>query len=118
MESILTSIKLFLGVGEEYKHFDPPIIMHINSVFADLHQLGVGPTNGFAIEDDTSTWGEFIPVNDLKYSSIKSYMELRVKLLFDPPTNASVLQAMQREVDKWEWRLNVAAETNEGGATI
>ena len=115
MESILISIKQFVGVAEEYHHFDPPIIMHINSVFSDLWQLGVGPVEGFAIEDDTSTWGDFISLDDRKFNAIKSYMELRVKLLFDPPLNASVLQSMQREVDKWEWRLNVAAETTDGG---
>lgn len=110
MESILTSIKKMLGISEEYEHFDPDIVMHINSVFMDLTQLGVGPSEGFAIEDDTSTWTDFLPDNN-KFEAVKSYMHLRVKILFDPPTSSAVMEAMKREIDKWEWRLNVAAET-------
>lgn len=111
MESILTSIKKFLGIDAEYEHFDPEIIMHINSVFMDLWQLGVGPYEGFTIEDDTSTWEDFLQGSD-KFNAVKSYMELRVKLLFDPPSSSAVIEAYKREIDKWEWRLNVAAETN------
>lgn len=111
MESILTSIKKFLGIDAEYEHFDPDIIMHINSVFMDLWQLGVGPYEGFTIEDDTSTWEDFLQGSD-KFNAVKSYMELRVKLLFDPPSSSAVIEAYKREIDKWEWRLNVAAETN------
>lgn len=110
MESILTSIKKFVGIDAEYEHFDPDIIMHINSVFADLWQLGVGPYKGFMIEDNTTSWEDFLQGSD-ELQSVKSYMELRVKLLFDPPSSAAVLEAMQRQIDKWEWRLNVAAET-------
>lgn len=111
MESILTSIKKFLGPSASYTHFDPDIIMHINSVFADLWQIGVGPANGFRIEDDTSLWTDYMPSDDTRFESVKSYMYLRVKILFDPPLNSAVLAAMQREADKWEWRLSVAAET-------
>lgn len=109
MESILTSVKKMLGIEEEYEHFDPDIIMHINSVFMDLNQLGVGPEEGFAIEDDTSTWTEF--VSDSSLEAVKSYMYLRVRLLFDPPTSGAVLESMKSQIDKWEWRLNVAAES-------
>lgn len=109
MESILTSVKKMLGIQEEYEHFDPDIIMHINSVFMDLTQLGVGPAEGFTIEDDTSVWTDFI--KDTKFEAVKSYMYLRVRLLFDPPTSGTVVEAMKREIDKWEWRLNVAAES-------
>jgi hypothetical protein len=111
MESILTSVKEFLGPGADDTHFDPQIIMHINSVFADLEQLGVGPSGGFAIEDDTSVWTEYLPKDSKKFESVKSYIFLRVKLLFDPPLNAAVLESMQKQADKWEWRLNHAAET-------
>lgn len=110
MESILTSIKKFLGINAEYDHFDPEIVMHINSVFADLWQMGVGPGEVFVIEDDTATWEDFMQGLD-KYQAVKTYMELRVKILFDPPSSASVLTAYQKEIDKWEWRLNVAAES-------
>lgn len=112
MESILTSIKKLLGVAEEYNHFDPDIIMYINSVFMDLKQLGVGPTAGFTIEDETSLWADFI-TEPGKFEDVKSYMKLRVQLLFDPPTNSTVLASIERQIEKLEWRLNVAAETPE-----
>ena len=110
MESILLSIKKYVGGGAEHDHFDGDLIMHINSVFADLWQMGVGPSECFMIEDDLSTWEDFLQ-GSTKFNAVKSYMELRVKLLFDPPTNSAVLEAMKRECDKWEWRLTAAAET-------
>lgn len=111
MESILKSIKKFLGVSIEDDHFDPEIIMHINSVFMDLWQLGVGPYEGFEIEDDVTTWQEFLE-GSAKFNAVKSYIELRVKLLFDPPSSSAVIEAYKKEIDKWEWRLNVAAESD------
>lgn len=110
MESILKSIKKFLGIDAEYEHFDADIIMHTNSVFADLWQMGVGPYEGFEIEDDITTWSDFLE-GSTKFNSVKSYIELRVKILFDPPTSPTVMEAMRREIDRWEWRLNVASET-------
>lgn len=110
MESILTSIKKLLGIQEDYTHFDADIIMHINSVFMDLTQIGVGPSEGFVIEDDTSTWTDFVG-ETIKFDAIKTYTYLRVKLIFDPPASAKAVESMQRDADKIEWRLNVAAET-------
>lgn len=110
MESILTSIKKMLGIAEEYTHFDADLIMHINSVFMVLTQLGVGPSTGFHIEDETSTWDEFVSETS-NLDAVKSYMHLRVKLLFDPPTNSSVIESMNRMIGEFEWRLNVTAET-------
>lgn len=110
MDSILTTIKQHVGIVAEDEHFDDEIIDHINSVFADLWQMGVGPSNVFVIEDDISTWEDFLDGSD-KLMAVKSYMKLRVKLLFDPPTSSTVVEAMKREIDKWEWRLTVAAET-------
>lgn len=112
MESILNTIKSFVGITAEYTHFDNQIIPHINSVFMDLQQMGVGPVEGFMIEDDTSTWSEFMPAG-INLEAVKSYMGIRVRLLFDPPLNSAVLQAMQAEANRWEWRLNVAAETKQ-----
>lgn len=113
MESILTSIKKLLGIEEEYDHFDSDIIMHINTVFADLAQLGAGPKDGFSIEDDTSVWADFIPdITAAGLDGIKSYMYLRVKLLFDPPSSSAVIESMNRQIEKLEWRINVAAESN------
>jgi hypothetical protein len=115
MESILTSIKKMLGIQEDYDHFDADIIMHINTVFMTLTQIGVGPSDGFYIEDDTTTWLEFVP--DLKnFQAIKTYMYLKVKLVFDTPTSPTVLEAMTKQANELEWRLNVAAEsTNPNG---
>lgn len=108
MESILTSIKKLLGITEEYKHFDGDIIMHINSVFLILTQLGVGSSEGFSIKDDISTWTDFVSENDVEL--VKSYMYLKVKLLFDPPTSSSVLESINRMINEFEWRLNVAVD--------
>lgn len=111
MDSILTSVKESLGSAAEYDHFDPQIIMHINSVFSDLREIGVGPKEGFVIEDDTSVWTDFISdSNKLWFENVKSYMYLRVQLLFDPPTQSAVLASKERQVEKLEWRLNFAAE--------
>lgn len=109
MDSILTSIKKLLGITEEYEHFDADLIMHINSVFAVLTQLGVGPSEGFSIKDSSAIWEDFIP--DLSnYESIKSYMHLKVKLLFDPPASSVVTESMNRLISEFEWRLNVTAD--------
>ena len=110
MESILTSIKQLLGLEEDYDCFDNDIILHINSVLANLNQLGVGPKEGFFIEDSSATWEDFIP-NSPKLNQVKTLIYLRVKLLFDPPTNSSLLTALNTHASELEWRLNVAAES-------
>ena len=112
MESILTSIKKLLGIAEEYEHFDPDIIMHINSVFMILTQIGVGPSEGFTIEDETSVWTDFIPETP-RLEAVKSFVYLKVRLLFDPPLSSAVTESMNRMIGELEWRLNVAAETTE-----
>lgn len=114
MESILTSIKKLLGIAADYKHFDMDIIFHINSVFAILTQLGVGPSEGFSISDERLIWNDFIPSDDKRFLMIKTYVYMKVRLVFDPPTNSSHLQALQDAVDEYEWRLNVAAESKSG----
>lgn len=110
MESILTSIKKLLGITEEYEHFDSDLIMHINSVFMILTQLGVGPSEGFFITDKTTTWDDFIPTGK-SLESVKSYMYMKVKLLFDPPQNSAVMESMNRMISEFEWRLNLEVET-------
>lgn len=105
MESILTSIKKLLGITEECEDFDSDIIIHINSVFMILNQLGVGPTEGFSIEDKTKTWNDFI--TDDKKKSVKSYVYMKVRLLFDPPASSTVMECMNRMINELEWRLNV-----------
>ena len=108
MESILTSVKKLLGITEEYEHFDADIIMHINSVFLILNQLGVGPKEGFIIEDETSEWTDFIE-DSAQLQAVKSYMGLRVKLLFDPPLSNAVIESTNHMIAEFEWRLRLAA---------
>ena len=109
MESILTSVKKMLGIPEDYEHFDADIVMHINSVFMILTQLGVGPAEGFTIMDEDAIWSDFI--QDKKtIESVKSYMYLKVRLLFDPPLSSAVLDSMNRLISELEWRLNVALD--------
>ena len=110
MESILTSIKKLLGIEEEYEHFDPDIVMHINTVFMNLTQIGVGPAEGFIIEDETTVWTDFIS-DTISLEAIKSYVYLKVKLLFDPPTNSAVIESMNRMINELEWRINLTAES-------
>ena len=112
MESILTSIKKLLGIAEEYEHFDMDIIMHINSVFTILTQLGVGPPEGFSIQDKAAAWVDFMP-EDPRLEAVKSYMYLKVRLLFDPPLSTAVSEAMNRMASELEWRINVGAEMGE-----
>ena len=112
MESILTSIKKLLGITEEYDHFDADIIMHINSVFMILNQLGVGPSEGFRIEDELATWDDYLS-DDKQLDLVKSYMHLKVKLLFDPPANSTVTKSMEQMINEFEFRLNVAVDPGE-----
>lgn len=111
MDSILTSIKKLLGIEEDYDHFDAEIVIHINSVLSILTQLGVGPSEGFIIEDKSSTWDEFLDEKELtQLSSVKSFIYLKVRLLFDPPSSSAVIESTNRLISELEWRLNVAAE--------
>ena len=110
IDSILTSIKLSLGITEDYEYFDQQIITHINSVFMLLNQLGVGPEKGFYITDKSSTWNDFVKKSE-NLEMVKSYMCLKVQLLFDPPASSFVMESMNRMINEFEWRLKVAAET-------
>lgn len=105
MESILTTIKKLLGIEEEYTQFDTDIIIDINSVFMTLNQIGVGPETGFAITDKTKTWTDFLGDNVL-LEGVKSYVYLKVRLLFDPPSNSSLIESMNRQIAEFEWRLS------------
>lgn len=108
-ESILTSIKKLLGIPEDYEQFDADVIMHINSALFVLTQLGVGPSGGFSISDKTSVWTDFVP-DMTKIESIKSYVYLKVRLMFDPPTSSAVIEAMNRQISEFEWRINVTVD--------
>ena len=108
MDSILNSVKKLLGITEDYKHFDSDLIMHINSAFFILNQLGVGPDEPFTIEDKNDTWDDFVTNKDTE--AIKSYIALRVRLLFDPPSHGSLMSAIQEQIKEYEWRLNVQVD--------
>lgn len=109
-KSILDSIKKMLGIDASYTIFDQDIIMHINTVFMILNQLGVGPSEGFSIEDNKKTWKDYLN-DDTKLESVKSYIYLKVKLLFDPPLSTAVIEAIKQQINELEWRLNVEAES-------
>ncbi|MCF8018182.1 MAG: hypothetical protein K9L62_02165 [Vallitaleaceae bacterium] len=104
MNSILTSIKKLLGIAEEYEHFDSDIIAYVNSTFATLNQLGVGPATGFFISDSTSKWSDFVLSEMIQNLSL-SYIHLKVKLLFDPPASSTVMEAIKKSADELEWRI-------------
>ena len=108
-ESILTSIKKLLGITEEYTHFDADIIMDINSVFMVLMQLGVGPEDGFSISDDSAVWSDFLS-DATWFEAVKSYVHLKVKLIFDPPQSGTLLNAMEKQVGEFEWRCMEEAD--------
>ena len=110
MDNILSSIKKLLGIPTEETAFDSDIIMHINSVFMILNQLGIGPIDGFTISDDYALWSDFIP-DGQNLELVKSYMYMKVRLMFDPPSSSAVLSAMEKSISEFEWRLNVQAET-------
>ena len=110
IDSILTSIKKLLGIEETYEHFDQDIMMHINSVIGILTQLGVGPSSGFFIVDKTATWKDFLGSDADKLESVRTYVYMKVRLIFDPPATAAAIESMNRLVSEFEWRLNVAAD--------
>lgn len=111
MTSILASTKKFLGYEEEDTGYDEEIIMEINGVLMTLTQMGVGPSEGFEIEDKTATWNDFVG-NTKKFGGVKSYVHKKVKLMFDSSTMSSALiECYNRQIAEFEWRLNHAAES-------
>lgn len=115
-DSILNDVKKVLGIPEELTAFDPDIILHINSTFMVLHQLGVGAPEVFSISGSEETWSSFLSnartVNDL--NAVKTYIYLKLRILFDPPSSSYVLSALESQVSELEWRLNVQAERSDG----
>jgi hypothetical protein len=110
MASILTSIKKMLGIEETVTQFDTDIIININSVFMILTQLGLGPVEGFIIIDDSAEWEDFLG-DVITQEAVKTYMYLKVRLIFDPPSSGFVLDSTQRMINEFEWRLNSQAES-------
>lgn len=114
MASILQTTKQMLGLPAEYDAFDEQIILHINSVFTILQQLGVGPSQGFKIEDDEPEWADYL-TSGMEIEAVKTYMYLKVKYLFDPPANSAFAEALNRTISEFEWRLSVI--TDSGGTS-
>lgn len=112
MDSILSSIKKALGITEEYAVFDADLIMHINTVLNILTQMGVGKNKGFTIIDSTSLWNDFIPEGEV-LEMVKSYVYMKVRLMFDPPASSSVMESMNRMISELEWRIYVEADSKE-----
>jgi len=108
-ENILSSIKTLLGIQETDFNFDDEIIMNINSVFMTLNQLGVGPTTVFKIVDESATWASFFGTR-VDLESVKSYVYLKVRMLFDPPQNSFLVDAIEKQIAEFEWRLQVQVE--------
>ena len=107
--SILDSVKKVLLLDSEYDVFDFDIMMHINSTFATLTQLGVGPKKGYMIETRSNLWDEFLQ-NNLEISSAKSYIFAKVRLLFDPPPNSFLVTSLEKICSEYEYRLLAASE--------
>lgn len=108
-ESILTSVKKLLGIAEEYTQFDTDIIIHINTIFMALQQMGIGPKDGFSITDENDIWTDFME-DSILLNSVKTYMYLRVKLLFDPPLTSSTVDSFNKLISELEFRMNSKAE--------
>ena len=109
MDSILTSVKKIIGISEEDESFDTDLIMHINSVLMILNQLGVGPEDGFSITDKSAVWTDLIGDNKL-IEATKTFVGLKVRLIFDPPTSSAVLDSINKTISELEWRINVMVE--------
>lgn len=108
-ESILISVKKLLGIAEEYTQFDTDIIIHINTIFMALQQMGIGPKDGFSITDENDLWTDFME-DSILLNSVKTYMYLRVKLLFDPPLTSSTVDSFNKLISELEFRMNSKAE--------
>lgn len=109
-DSILESTKKVIGLEPENEDFDVDVTMHINSIFSVLGQLGVGPADGFMILDASATWSDFL--DDVKLlNMVKTYMYLRVRLLFDPPSTSFTIEAQERQFREFEWRINLQRES-------
>lgn len=111
-DSILVSIKKMLGLDDDYTPFDTDVLIHINTAFMTLCQMGIGPKEGFAVTDDSQTWDDFL-TNKVMLGGVKTWVYLQVKMLFDPPANSFVMDAYKTQAEQILWRLNVQAESVE-----
>lgn len=107
--SILKSTKKILGIADEYTAFDLDIITHINATLAIVNQLGIGPDGGILIDDDASTWGDLDLPQD-QMSIVRTYVFLRVRMLFDPPSTSFLIEATNKQIEEFETRLSYIRE--------
>lgn len=112
-QSILNSVKKIVGVGADDTAFDLDIITFINSAFSTLTQLGIGPLGGFFIEDDAAEWTDFIDEDDLNASLVRTYVCMRARMGFDPPTTSYLIGALNEQIKEFEWRLSTNREDTE-----
>lgn len=112
-KSILDDIKSMCGIPEDITDFDTVLLLHCNTIFATLAQLGLGPKEGFYITDNTWYWSDIIN-EDMNLHNVKSYVFLKVKLLFDPPANATLIQSMESQASELEWRIRIELESDTG----
>nr|DAI45392.1 MAG TPA: hypothetical protein [Caudoviricetes sp.] len=117
MDSILTSVKKILGIEEDYEQFDADLIIHINSVFMILEQLGVGKKEPFVIADKTATWRDFLGDDAELIAAVPSYVAMKVRLMFDPPSSQALLASMERIVSELEQRVMYIGDREETDAT-
>jgi hypothetical protein len=115
-DSILTSVKKVLGLDEDYIAFDPDVTLFINSVLATLNQVGAGPVDGFQIEDKSSTWDELLGA-DPRLNNVKSYVYLKVRMLFDPPATSFAIAAIEAMAKELEFRIYTTAEVDKWPTT-
>ena len=108
MDSILDSVKSYLGIPIDSDAFDTDIIMSINAIMVVLNQFGIGPSEPFVVEDNTSTWADLLGEGDV--GGVRQYVLMRVRLLFDPPTNNQVMEALKNSIDEFEWRILAEAD--------
>ena len=109
-DNILNDVKQAIGIMPDYTVFDHTLIMHINSVFMILQQMGVGPVKGFKLKDGTEHWSDYLSETDEKYEPAKSYVCLKVRLLFDPPSSSTHMECIKQLINELEWRLNFEYE--------
>lgn len=111
-DSILNSIKKLLGIDSEDKSFDTDVMMSINTIIPILSQMGIGPSHGFVVSSDLNTWSDYLGTPLVDLQGVKTYIYLRTKLIFDPPTNTAIIAAINSNIKELEWRMMLAVETN------
>jgi hypothetical protein len=111
-QSILKSVKKILGITPSDTSFDDDILTHLNSAFSTLHQLGIGPVDGFQVEDDEALWVDFLGA-DPRLNQVRTYVCLKTRIAFDPPTTSYLIGALKDQITELEWRLNDHREQTE-----